>query len=157
HVRPILDLRRQDDIDRMKAIAEHAFGLVCKYRGSWCGEHGDGIVRSGFIERFFGAKLYRAFRDVKGLFDPRNLSNPGKTIVPPPMDQNLRYGSDYRTPEFMTKFQFVEDGGFTQAVEMCTGVGACRESLSGTMCPSYRATRDEENSTRGRANALRLA
>ncbi len=157
HVRPILDLRRPDDIERMKSIAEEAFELVCEYRGSWCGEHGDGLVRSGFIERFFGPQLYRAFRDVKALFDPGNAMNPGKIIDPPPMDANLRFGSEYRTPDFVTQFQFVEDGGFAKSVEMCTGVGACRQTLSGTMCPSYRATRDEEHSTRGRANALRLA
>jgi FAD/FMN-containing dehydrogenase/Fe-S oxidoreductase len=157
HVRPILDLRRQDDIERMVAISEHAFELVKGYGGSWAGEHGDGLSRSYYMERFFGTQLYHAFKDVKRLFDPKGLMNPGKIVDAPPIDQNLRFGAEYQTPEFMTDFRFGDDGGFHAAVEMCSGIGTCRQTLAGKMCPSYRATRDEEASTRGRANALRLA
>ena len=157
HVRPVLDLKRQTDIDHMKAIAEFAFGLVTKYGGAWSGEHGDGRVRSPFLERFFGSELYDALRQVKKLFDPAGIMNPGPIIDPNPTDQDLRYGPAYRTPTFPTEYHYREDGSFAAAVEMCTGVGACRQNLIATMCPSYRATRDEDHSTRGRANALRLA
>ncbi len=157
HVRPVLNLKHQEDIDNMKAIAEFAFGLVTGYGGSWSGEHGDGRVRSPFLERFFGERLYNAFREVKKLFDPAGLMNPGPIIDPNPMDQDLRYGANYKTFAEPTEYHFREDGSFAASVEMCTGVGACRQKLTGTMCPSYRATLDEEHSTRGRANALRLA
>ncbi len=157
HLRPVLDLARNTDIERMKAIAEGAFKLVKRYGGSWSSEHGDGLARSPFLERFYGPKIYRAFTEVKGLFDPAGLMNPGKIIAAPPMDENLRYGTGYQRPEPDSKFSFRDFGGFTAAVEMCSGVGECRKTLTGTMCPSYMATRDEEHSTRGRANALRLA
>ncbi len=157
HIRPVLDLRRQEDIDSMKAIAEHAFSLIKQYGGSWSGEHGDGRNRSPFLERFFGAEVYNAFRQVKQLFDPSGLMNPGVIVDANPMDQDLRYGTAYRARTEPTAYHFCEDGGFTAAVELCTGIGACRQTRTGTMCPSYRATRDEVHSTRGRANALRLA
>jgi FAD/FMN-containing dehydrogenase/Fe-S oxidoreductase len=157
HIRPVLDLRQQTDIDAMKAIAEYAFGLIAEYGGSLSGEHGDGRVRSPFLERFFGPQVYGAFREIKELFDPAGLMNPGVIIEPNPMEQDLRFGPSYRASEEPTEFRFRDDGGFAAAVELCTGVGACRQTLAGTMCPSYRATRDEEHSTRGRANALRLA
>jgi FAD/FMN-containing dehydrogenase/Fe-S oxidoreductase len=157
HVRPILDLKRQTDIDNMKAIADFSFGLVTKYAGALSGEHGDGRIRSHYLERFFGAEVYEALRQVKKLFDPAGLMNPGPIIDPNPPDQDLRYGTAYETPAVPTHYHYREDGSFAAAVEMCTGIGACRQKLVGTMCPSYRATRDEEHSTRGRANALRLA
>jgi FAD/FMN-containing dehydrogenase/Fe-S oxidoreductase len=157
HIRPILNLKDQEDIDNMKAIAEFAFGLVKSYGGAWSGEHGDGRVRSPFLERFFGSQIYEALRQIKGLFDPAGLMNPGLIIEPNTMDQDLRYGTMYKTPTGPTEYHYREDGSFAAAVEMCTGVGACRQKLDGTMCPSYRATLDEEHSTRGRANALRLA
>ena len=157
HVRPILNLKEQKDIDNMKAIARYSFDLVKKYGGSLSGEHGDGRIRSPFLEEYFGPRLYGAFREVKQLFDPAGIMNPGVIIDPDPMDKNLRYGKDYKTPAFPTDYQFRDDGSFAAAVEMCTGVGACRQNIVGLMCPSYRATRDEEHSTRGRANALRLA
>lgn len=157
HVRPILDLRRGEDIEKMQQIAERSFELVVQYGGSWSGEHGDGLVRSPFNKRYFGARLYRAFGDVKQLFDPHNLMNPGKIVEAPPMHENLRYGEAYRADAGDSVFQYRADGSFAAAVEMCSGVGACRKVLGGTMCPSYMATRDEEHSTRGRANALRLA
>ncbi len=157
HVRPILDLKKQQDIDNMKAIAEYAFGLITKYGGSWSGEHGDGRVRSPFLQRFFGLRIYEALRQVKALFDPAGLMNPGVIIDPEPMDANLRYGANYKTPVVPTEYHYREDGSFAAAVEMCNGDGACLARLDGAMCPSFRATRDEEHSTRARANALRLA
>jgi len=157
HIRPVLNLKDQADIDHMKAIAEFSFGLVTRYGGSWSGEHGDGRVRSPFLERYFGPQVYGALRQVKQLFDPRGLMNPGPIIDPNPMDQDLRFGPEYATPSLPTSYHYREDGDFARAVEMCTGVGECRKNLAGTMCPSYRATRDEKHSTRGRANGLRLA
>lgn len=157
HVRPILDMRDADDIERFKNIAEDTFQLVKKYKGSWSGEHGDGLVRSPFNERFFGKQLYEVFEQVKQLFDPENLMNPGKIIHAPPIDQNLRYGTTYQDEELNTLYHYREDGSFQDAIHMCSGVGECRKTLTGTMCPSFMATLDEEHSTRGRANALRLA
>lgn len=157
HLRPILDLKRGDDVERMRRIAERTFELVQHYGGAWSGEHGDGLVRSAFNERFFGRKIYGALREVKRLFDPRGLMNPGKIVDAPQIHENLRYGTAYRVPGLDSVYHYHEDGSFAAAVEMCSGVGACRKTLGGTMCPSYIATRDEEHSTRGRANALRLA
>ena len=130
---------------------------MVKYGGSWSGEHGDGLVRSHWNQRFFGDQLYEAFREVKRLFDPENLMNPGKIIDSQPIEENLRYGTTYQDQAIHPKFQYKVEQGFTDSVHMCTGVGECRKILGGTMCPSFKATRDEEHSTRGRANALRLA
>ena len=157
HVRPILNLKSRGDIDTMKDIAEFALGLIMKYGGSWSGEHGDGRVRSPFLEKFFGKQVYDALRQVKKLFDPAGLMNPGVIVDPNPMDQDLRYGTDYETADEHTEYHYREDGSFAGAIEMCNGDGVCRQLLGGAMCPSFQATRDEEHSTRGRANALRLA
>lgn len=157
HVRPILDLRQAIDIERFKNIAKETFQLVKKYGGSWSGEHGDGLVRSFFLPEYFGPQVYEALKEVKALFDPEYRMNPGKIIDSPPIDQSLRYGTTYKDKEVSSFFQFREDGGFANAIHMCTGVGECRKLSGGTMCPSFKATRDEEHSTRGRANALRLA
>lgn len=157
HVRPILDLRLQADIEKLKAIANDTFELVVKYGGAWSGEHGDGMVRSPFNERFFGPQLYQAFKHVKQLFDPGCLMNPGKIVDAEPMDSNLKYGAAYRDGEVATQFKYRMEGNFNEAIHMCTGVGECRKLAGGTMCPSFKATRDEEHSTRGRANALRMA
>ncbi len=157
HVRPILDLRDPVDIQRFKNIADGTFQLVKEYGGSWSGEHGDGLVRSFYNRAFFGDQLYEAFKQVKALFDPLNLMNPGKIVEAPDIRENLRYGTDYKDQPLETVFQYKSDGGFHSAVHMCTGVGECRKTMGGTMCPSFKATRDEEHSTRGRANALRLA
>ncbi len=157
HVRPILDLRKPEDVEKMKYIANEAFELVVKYGGSWSGEHGDGMVRSPFNERFFGSQLYNAFKAVKKLFDPHNLMNPGKIVDAEPMDVNLKYGGSYKDQEIRSQFHYRNEGNFSEAVHMCTGVGECRKTMGGTMCPSFKATRDEEHSTRGRANALRMA
>lgn len=157
HIRPILNLRDPNDIELLKKIAEETFLLVKKYGGSWSGEHGDGLVRSPFNERFFGKEIYHAFKEVKGIFDTDNLLNPGKIIDAPPMDENLRYGKNYQDQKINSVFHFREAGSFADEVHMCSGVGECRKTLKGTMCPTYMATRDEEHSTRGRANILRLA
>ena len=157
HVRPVLNVRDPADIARLKAIAEGAFQLVTRYGGSWSGEHGDGLSRSAWLERFFGPQLYQAFRDVKELFDPAGLMNPGKIVAGQALDDNLRFFSGYPRVQVASRYHFRRDGGLQRAIEMCNGVGACRATLQGSMCPSYRATRDEEHSPRGRANALRLA
>ena len=157
HVRPILDLRLAEDIERLKLITEDTFNLVVEYGGSWSGEHGDGLVRSAYNKRFFGDQLYNAFLDVKKLFDPKNLMNPGKILEAQSIEQNLRYGTGYKDADIKPAFKYSAENGFAESVHMCTGVGECRKMLGGTMCPSFKATRDEEHSTRGRANALRLA
>lgn len=157
HVKPALNLKDPSDIEHMKNIARHSFKLVKKYGGSISGEHGDGRTRSVFLEDFFGKEVYQAFRDVKNIFDPAGIMNPGIIVDPGPMDENLRYGQYKVRPDFPSYYNYREEGSFATAVETCTGVGACRQNISGLMCPSYRATRDEEHSTRGRANALRLA
>ncbi|MFQ5847049.1 MAG: FAD-binding and (Fe-S)-binding domain-containing protein [Candidatus Methylomirabilales bacterium] len=156
HLRPILNLKDGADIQRMRAIAEEVSTLVLRYGGAMTGEHGDGLARSQWIPKFFGPRLTEAFRQVKQAFDPQNLMNPGKIIDPSTLTEHLRYGPDYRTLEVSTVQSFGREGGFAGAVELCTGIGACRKRLAGTMCPSYMATGDEEHSTRGRANALRL-
>lgn len=157
HLRPMVDLKDAAEIAKMRFIAESVRDLVMKYGGAISGEHGDGLVRSCWNEAFFGPVLYDAFRAVKRAFDPMGLMNPGKIVDAPMMTENSRYGADYRAEEIETHFDFSADGGFHRAIEMCNGVGACRKKLAGTMCPSYMATREEEHSTRGRANALRAA
>lgn len=167
HFRPAIDLHRDDHRQAMRRIAEHAFGLVQGYGGVFAGEHGDGMLRGEFIPRTFGPELYQAFKDLKQRFDPHMLMNPGKIIDSPSMTDPdyLRYGNDYRLADVPAAFHYREQAlpgsnkseGFRLAVEQCNGVGACRKVGSGTMCPSYMATRNEEDSTRGRANALRLA
>jgi FAD/FMN-containing dehydrogenase/Fe-S oxidoreductase len=157
HVRPVINLKTEAGVRQFEAIANEVAGLVLKYGGALSGEHGDGLVRSPFQEKIFGPVLYQAFRELKHVFDPLHLLNPGKIVDAPPLMANLRYGPDYVTPEVATTFDFTADGGITQATELCAGVGACRKKRDGTMCPSYQATREEQHSTRGRANALRLA
>ena len=157
HVRPFMNMKSQEDIDRFKHIAEETFQLVKKYKGSWSGEHGDGLVRSPFNQEFFGDRLYQLFKDVKHLFDPHGLMNPGKIVDAPPIDHNLRYGAKYVDKPLETVYHYREDVSFQDSVHMCSGVGECRKKSGGTMCPSFKATEDEEHSTRGRANALRLA
>ena len=157
HVRPVINLKRERDIRKMRSIAEQTLALVVKYRGAMSGEHGDGLARSCWNEQLFGRRLYQAFRDVKQAFDPRGLMNPGKIVDAPMMTENLRYGSGYEALTLDTHFDFSSDGGFHRAVEMCNGVGECRKRQTGTMCPSYMATLEEVHSTRGRANALRAA
>ena len=157
HVRPVVNLKTEAGVRQFEAIANDIAELVLKFGGALSGEHGDGLVRGPFIERMFGSELYTAFNVIKQTFDPTSLFNPGKIVGSPPLTANLRYGSDYQTPDPPAFFDYTEHGGLGRAVEMCSGVGACRKTLEGTMCPSYMATRDEAHSTRGRANALRQA
>jgi Fe-S oxidoreductase len=157
HVRPVINLKTDSGVRQFEAIASEVADLVLKYGGSLSGEHGDGLVRSPFQEKMFGPALYGAFQKLKQTFDPQNLLNPGKIVNAPPLTANLRYGVGYVTPEISTTFDFTADGGVVRAAELCSGVGACRKKREGTMCPSFRATCDEQHSTRGRANALRLA
>jgi FAD/FMN-containing dehydrogenase/Fe-S oxidoreductase len=158
HVRPILNMKDSADLEKFKRISEETFALVKKYGGSWSGEHGDGLVRSYQNKKLFGDTLYNAFREVKYAFDPKNLLNPGKIVdAQEDITENLRFDKSYKGLPLNTVFDFSADGGFLGAVEMCSGVGACRKTTTGTMCPSYMATRDEDHSTRGRANILREA
>src|SRR5712691_5004017 len=163
HVRPILNLRLDQDVKAMRAIAEEAFAMVRAYKGSHSGEHGDGIVRSEFHATMFGARLVRAFEEVKDRFDPGGLFNPGRIVRAPKFDDRslLRYGPDYHAEAIATVLDWSAypgaGGGFQGAVEMCNNKGACRKSTGGVMCPSYMVTRNERDVTRGRANTLRLA
>lgn len=162
HVVPALDLHDEEAVETMRAIADQAFTWVMEYGGSWSGEHGDGQLRGHYLPAMFGDQVYQAFRDVKTLFDPDGLMNPGKVIDAETLVDNLRYqqpGYDEASAKAnqAALYKYADQGGLKLAVEQCNGVGACRKTGSGTMCPSYMATRDEQHSTRGRANALRLA
>jgi FAD/FMN-containing dehydrogenase/Fe-S oxidoreductase len=159
HVRPVLNLKREIEVKKMRAIAEEAFAMVREYKGSHSGEHGDGLVRSEFHAAMFGGRLVRAFEEVKDAFDPQGLFNPGKIVRPPRMDDRslFRFKPDYRGEPLDTALDWSEWRGFLGAVEMCNNNGACRVSDPGVMCPSFRATGDEQHLTRGRANTLRLA
>ena len=156
HIRPLLSLKSSDGIEKMISIGEQISDLVKEFGGSMSGEHGDGIVRGIWTEKMFGPEIYQAFRDLKSTFDPQGIMNPGKIIDCPPMRENLRYGPDYQADSLIPTLDFSLDTNYAGAVEMCNGMGACRK-LTGTMCPSFMATRDEEHSTRGRANLLRAA
>ncbi|MBI3667450.1 MAG: FAD-binding protein [Acidobacteria bacterium] len=157
HIRPLIDLKQQAEAAKMRQIAEEVFQLVVECGGSMSGEHGDGLARSHFNERLFGPRVYEAFQKLKAAFDPHNILNPGKVVNAPEMTRDLRYGPGYQTIQIQTHLDFSREGGFARAVEMCNGAGICRKTLEGTMCPSFQATREEEHSTRGRANALRAA
>jgi FAD/FMN-containing dehydrogenase/Fe-S oxidoreductase len=163
HVRPILNLRQEKDVHTMREIAEEAFAMVREYKGSHSGEHGDGLVRSEFNEPMFGARLARAFEEVKDRFDPKGIFNPGKVVRPPKFDDRslFRYAPGYHGEPRETHLDWSAytgaGGGFQGAIEMCNNNGACRKLTGGAMCPSYRVTRDERDVTRGRANTLRLA
>ncbi len=167
HVRPVLNMRTEDGARQMRAIAEEACALVKEYKGSYSGEHGDGLVRSEWIEPFYGPRLTRAFAELKRAFDPKGLMNPGKIVAPAKMDDRslFRFKPEYRTAPLNVGLDWSEHEvgaenrgrGFAAAVEMCNNNGHCRKFDAGTMCPSYRVTRDERHVTRGRANSLRLA
>lgn len=157
HIRPLLNLKEQVEVKRMRQITADITDLVLEFGGALSGEHGDGLARSEWNRKMFGDTLYEAFRQVKRAFDPDNLLNPGKVVDAPAMTENLRYSPDYRPIEPTTVFDYSRQEGFVRSVEMCNGAGVCRKLAGGTMCPSFRATRDEKDSTRGRANALRLA
>ncbi|OLB54101.1 MAG: hypothetical protein AUH99_00365 [Candidatus Rokubacteria bacterium 13_2_20CM_2_70_11] len=155
HIRPVIDLKTPRGLEQVRAIADEITGLVLDFGGTISSEHGDGRARSPFLERMYGRRLMGAFRELKRAFDPENRMNPGNIVDAPGLLENLRYGVGYTTWEPSTLLDFSAQGGFAAAVELCNGVGVCRKTLEGTMCPSYMATKDEEHSTRGRANALR--
>jgi len=169
HVRPVLNMKNPADVRTMRAVAEECFALVREYKGSHSGEHGDGIVRSEFHESMFGPRIVRAFEAVKDAFDPPGsqggaLLNPNRVVRAPRMDDRslFRYGPEYAaapgfTPELDWAAYPGPVGGMLAAVEMCNNNGTCRSFDAGSMCPSYRVTRDETHLTRGRANTLRLA
>ena len=158
HVRPILNMKDESGARKMRAIAEEAFAIVKEYKGSHSGEHGDGISRSEFHERMFGERLVRAFETVKGAFDPGSLFNPGKIVRAPKMDDRslFRYKPGYSPLPIHTALDWTGAGGLLAATEMCNNNGNCRK-FDAVMCPSYQATGDEKDVTRGRANSLRLA
>ncbi|MFN3974482.1 MAG: FAD-binding and (Fe-S)-binding domain-containing protein [Dehalococcoidia bacterium] len=155
HIRPLINLKTQEGIRRLEGIAGDIADLVLQFGGACWGAQGPGRVRGVFNEKMFGPTLYQAFRELKRAFDPQGILNPGKIVDCPPLTTNLRFSPAYHPLDIKTHLDFSADMGFTRAVEMCNGVGACRKVLTGTMCPSYMVTREEEHSTRGRANALR--
>ncbi len=157
HTRPLMNLKTESGHKMFRGVAEDVAALVKKYRGSLSGEHGDGRLRGEFIRFMTGDACYALMREVKDLFDPLCLLNPGKIIDTPPMDSFHRYGPGHPTPEYETVFDFSDVMGILRAAEKCNGSGDCRktELTGGTMCPSYMATRDEKDTTRARANMLR--
>lgn len=157
HVRPFIDTKRSSEIEKMVRISRASMELVRSLGGSVSSEHGDGLARSWLNRDILGPELYEANRELKRCFDPHNIMNPGKVVDAPPMDENLRFGAGYRTEAVEEQLDFSLDGGFARSIELCTGMGTCRKTLTGTMCPSFMVTFDEKDSTRGRANALRAA
>ncbi len=157
HIRPAVDMKSLGGIEKFQRIAEQVADLVLEFGGALSAEHGDGLVRSPFQRKMFGPAIYDAFCEIKGTFDEAGVFNPGKIVHAPPITESLRYGAQYLTRQLDTSFDFSDFGGIARAAEQCGGVGACRKTLTGTMCPSYMATLEESDSTRGRANALRLA
>lgn len=157
HLRPILNLKKQEDVVLFREITSKTAELVKKYGGSFSGEHGDGIVRAEFIPKMIGEKNYALIKRIKNTFDPNHIFNQGKIVDAFPMDENLRYKVDRREPEIETIQDFSDSLGILRAAEKCNGSGDCRKlpDAGGTMCPSYRATRNEKDTTRARANALR--
>jgi FAD/FMN-containing dehydrogenase/Fe-S oxidoreductase len=159
HLRPLFDLRTPAGLAMFRDVATDVAALVKKYRGSLSGEHGDGRLRGEFIRTMVGDECYALLERVKRLFDPQGIFNPGKIIDTPPMDTSLRILPGEPEPHHETVFRFADTGGVLRAAEKCSGVGQCRKSaaMGGTMCPSYMATRDEQHTTRARANVLRQA
>jgi FAD/FMN-containing dehydrogenase/Fe-S oxidoreductase len=155
HVRPALDTRQPHDLTRMRRIAERVADLVIELGGSLSGEHGDGLSRSEFLERMYGPELVRAFAELKAAWDPDGLLNPGVIVRPARMDADLRVSPRRHGGEVPTSLDFSRQGSFIGAIELCNGTAQCRKLGSGTMCPSYMVTRDERDTTRARANALR--
>lgn len=157
HIRPVIDMKTELGVRNFHEIADQIADLVIKYGGAFSGEHGDGLARSPFQEKMFGSILYNAFCTIKNTFDPDTIFNPGKIVYAPSHTANLKFGTQYETRPVTTIFDFSDFGGLSRAAEQCGNIGACRKTLAGVMCPSYRATLDETDSTRGRANALRMA
>jgi FAD/FMN-containing dehydrogenase/Fe-S oxidoreductase len=173
HVRPILNLKDGQGVETMRAITEDVTDLVLDHHGAFSGEHGDGLARTQFNPKMYGPDLWAAFKAVKSAFDPDWLLNPGKVVYrdendvadtaelrdgePADVRERLRYGPDYQSVEPQTTLDFSEEGGFSHLVELCNGCGTCRQTNTDVMCPTYRASRDEMETTRGRANLLRAA
>ena len=159
HVRPVLNLGNRGDVERMRRIADRISSLALEFGGAMTGEHGDGLLRSEWLAKTYGPELMAAFKQIKRAFDPHGIFNPGKIVDAPPMNQSLRrgYGTLPPSQQFDTTLDFSKHGGMLGLARMCSGVGQCRQTQTGTMCPSYMATRDERHTTRGRANALRHA
>ena len=157
HLRPILDLKQSEDVILFRKITTDVAQLVKKYKGSMSGEHGDGIVRAEFIPLMIGDANYQILKRIKSAFDPQNIFNPGKIVEAYPMDKSFRYEIDRAEPEIETLLDFSASEGILREAEKCNGSGDCRKlpEFGGTMCPSYRATRNEKDTTRARANALR--
>ena len=165
HIRPLINLKKSEDIAKLKSIAEAVSDLVLEFGGALSGEHGDGYLRSPFNRKMFGPRLYEVFREVKRVFDPLRLLNPGKIVDAPALTANLRMQPANDEPiliqpgkkPLQSVFDHSRQGGLLGAIEMCSGVGACRKRGEGTMCPSYMVTGEEEHSTRGRAVLLQAA
>jgi len=157
HLRPILNLKTGEGLDYFRKITTEVAKLTKKYRGSFSGEHGDGIVRAEFLEMQIGTKNFELLKRIKKVFDPQNIFNPGKITDAWPMDVSLRNEPDVPAPEISSFMDFSDSEGILRLAEKCNGSGDCRKSADagGTMCPSYQATKDEKDSTRGRANMLR--
>ncbi|MCI0397934.1 MAG: FAD-binding protein, partial [Chloroflexi bacterium] len=157
HIRPLINTKLAAEVAKLPEILSFSIELLHGYGGSLSSEHGDGRARSWMNQRFFGPDLYRLYQEVKRTFDPDNLLNPGNVVNAVPLTENLRYGAAYQVTPLKSHLDFSHDHGFDRAVEMCNGAGICRKKITGTMCPSFMVTREEEHSTRGRANALRAA
>lgn len=157
HIRPLINLKDASGVEAMKEMGYAAAELAHRFGGVMSGEHGDGLQRSALNELIFGPRLYQAMREFKAIFDPNGVMNPGKKVDAPPMTENLRLGPKYQPLQIKTHLDFSREGGFMAAVEMCNGAAVCRKLKAGTMCPSYMATKDENDTTRARANALRNA
>ncbi len=157
HVRPVLNLKTGGGVEKLHRIAEGVSDLAIEFGGTITGEHGDGIVRSCWLEKLYGPRILAAFADVKNLFDPDRRLNPNKIVDPMPMTEHLRFGGDFRAREVKTSLDFSLHGGMAALAGMCSGVGECRQTLVGTKSPSYVATLEECHTTRARANALRHA
>ena len=157
HIRPLINTKVATDVDKLPKITQFSAELLGQYGGSMSSEHGDGKARSWVNKFFYGEDLYGLYKEVKGIFDPSNILNPGNVVDGPPMTEDLRYGESYTVIPLKEHLDFSKDLGFHRAVEMCNGAGICRKRTAGTMCPSFMVTREEEHATRGRANALRAA
>jgi len=157
HLRPILNLKKSEDVALFKQITDAVAKLVKKYKGAMSGEHGDGIVRSSYIPLMIGTQNFELLKCIKEAFDPKGIFNPGKIVAAWPMEQSLRYEPDRQEPVIPTLMNFTASQGILRVAERCNGSGDCRKPVAagGTMCPSYRATKQEKDTTRGRANALR--
>ncbi|MFH5831382.1 FAD-binding and (Fe-S)-binding domain-containing protein [Halalkalibaculum sp. DA384] len=158
HLRPVIDIHTPEGVEKMKAMAEEIAELVHSYNGSLSGEHGDGRARAPYIPKVLGREMIPLLHKVKEMFDPNYILNPGKIVRALPIDEDLRFSaSGYRKTDIDTQFKWRNEGSFGDALELCNGAGVCRKlaESGGTMCPSYMATREEKDSTRGRANLFR--